>query len=43
MQYPHLAELPAIRWKLQNLAKLRKTNLREFAQQELELRVRWGM
>ncbi len=37
---PHLATLPAIRWKLQNLAKLKKANPRKFAQQADELRVK---
>jgi len=43
MQCPHLVELPAIRWKMQNLAKLRKSNPRKFAQQENELRARFGV
>ena len=38
----HLAELPAIRWKLQNLARLKKANPAKFAQQTDELRVRFG-
>jgi len=40
MKCPHLAQLPAIRWKLQNLAKLKKTNSKKFAQQADELQVR---
>ncbi|MCP2223584.1 MULTISPECIES: nucleotidyl transferase AbiEii/AbiGii toxin family protein [Bradyrhizobium] len=30
---PHLEQLPGLRWKLQNLERLRKTNARKFAQQ----------
>jgi len=30
---PHLEHLPAIRWKLQNLEKLKKADPRRFAQQ----------
>lgn len=40
---PHLAELPAVRWKLQNLARLKKSNPRKFAQQAEELRARFGL
>lgn len=36
----HLSELPAIRWKLQNLAKLKKANSLKFALQAQELRER---
>lgn len=39
MKCPHLSELPAIRWKLQNLAKLKKLNPGKFAQQAKELRL----
>ncbi len=38
MRCPHLSQLPAIRWKLQNLAKLKKSNSRKFSQQAEELR-----
>ncbi len=38
MKCPHLSQLPAIRWKLQNLAKLKKSNPRKFTQQAEELR-----
>ena len=38
MKCAHLAELPAIRWKLQNLAKLQKTNSHKFKQQIEALR-----
>ena len=37
MSCPHLSELPALRWKLQNIAKLKKTNPRKFQQQADEL------
>lgn len=30
---PHLDQLPGVRWKLQNLERLRKTNARKFAEQ----------
>ena len=40
MKCKHLSELPAIRWKLQNLAKLKKSNLGKFTQQAEELRAR---
>ena len=40
MKCAHLAELPAIRWKLQNLAKLKKSNSRKFNQQIDTLRER---
>ena len=40
MQCPHLAQLPAIRWKLQNLDRLKKSNPRKFEQQAHELRER---
>ena len=39
MKCLHLAHLLAIRWKLQNLAKLKKSNPTKFAQQAEELRV----
>jgi len=42
MKCPHLSQLPAIRWKLQNLGKLRKYNPRKFSQQADELRARLG-
>jgi hypothetical protein len=34
---PHLQELPAIRWKMQNLSRLSKTNREKFARQAAEL------
>jgi predicted nucleotidyltransferase component of viral defense system len=40
MSCPHLAELPALRWKLQNLAKLKKSNPRKLQQQADELRAK---
>lgn len=42
MQCGHLAELPAIRWKLQNLAKLKRSSLGKHAQQAAELRAHFG-
>jgi hypothetical protein len=40
MQSPHLAELPAIRWKLENITRLEKSNRTKFTAQSDELRVR---
>lgn len=40
MKCPHLSQMPAIRWKLQNLARLQKSNPGKFTQQSEELRVR---
>lgn len=40
---PHLSELPAIRWKLENLKKLKRNNPRKFAEQSEELRRRLGI
>jgi hypothetical protein len=40
MKCSHLSQLPAIRWKLQNLATLKKSNPRKFSQQADELRAR---
>lgn len=37
---PHLSELPALRWKLQNLAKLKKANPQKFKQQAEALKER---
>jgi hypothetical protein len=42
LPFPHLAELPALRWKVQNLAKLRKSNPRKFRHQAEELRLRFA-
>ena len=33
LDIPHLEQLPGLRWKLQNLERLRKTNTRKFAEQ----------
>jgi hypothetical protein len=41
MKCPHLSQLPAIRWKLQNLARLKKSNPDKFAQQTGELLARF--
>ena len=40
---PHLSEMPAIQWKLQNLRKLRSSNPRKFADQSKELKERLGL
>ncbi len=40
MLFTHLKDLPAIRWKLMNLVKLRKSNPQRFAQQHDELAAR---
>ncbi len=40
MTCPHLSKMPALRWKLQNLAKLKKTNPGKFQQQAEALRER---
>ena len=37
---PHLHEMPAIRWKVENLSRLSKSNPLKFAQQASELRQR---
>ncbi len=39
---PHLEQLPGLRWKLQNLERLRKTNARKFAEQSDTLARRLG-
>ena len=41
MRCPHLSQLPAVQWKLQNLARLRESNPRKFAHQADELRARF--
>jgi len=38
MRCPHLSQLPAIRWKLQNLTQLKKSNPGKLFQQAKELR-----
>lgn len=43
MSCPHLGEMPAIRWKLSNILRLRESNPTKFASQESELRRRLGM
>jgi hypothetical protein len=42
MECRHLQELPAIRWKLSNLERLRNSNPTKFFRQETELRNRLG-
>lgn len=39
---PHLAQMPAVRWKLQNLARLQKKNPAKFTAQADELTKRFG-
>ena len=43
MGFAHLAELPALRWKMQNLDRLKEANPRKFRQQAEELRSRLGL
>ena len=43
MKCPHLQKLSAIQWKLQNLARLKKSNPAKFAQQAGELRTRFAI
>lgn len=40
MKCLYLQEMPAIKWKLQNLAKLKKSNFKKFTEQAVELRKR---
>jgi hypothetical protein len=40
MQCPHLEMMPAIRWKLENLARLKRTNPSKFSRQAEELTTR---
>lgn len=42
MKCAHLEKLPAIRWKMQNLARLKKSNPVKFAQQAETLRIRFA-
>ena len=42
MVCPHLEEMPALRWKLKNLGKLKKSNSPKFAKQTNELIARLG-
>jgi hypothetical protein len=37
MPFPHLRELPAVKWKILNLEKLRRTNPKRFQRQSSEL------
>jgi hypothetical protein len=41
MECRHLAELPALRWKLENLRRLKKSNAGKFSLQESELQKHW--
>lgn len=40
---PHFSEMPAIRWKLENLRKLKRSNPTKFRQQSDELQDRFGI
>ena len=40
MSCPHLKDMPAIRWKLANLQRLREVNPVKFSEQQSELRRR---
>jgi predicted nucleotidyltransferase component of viral defense system len=42
MKCQHLQKLPAIQWKLHNLARLKRANPKKFAQQAKELRERFA-
>ncbi len=37
LEVPHLEQLPGVRWKLENLERLRKSNVRKFAEQSEKL------
>ena len=41
MSFSHLSALPALRWKLVNLKKLRSTNIKRFVAQHSELQARF--
>jgi hypothetical protein len=41
--FPHLSEMPAIRWKLENLKKLKRANPRKFLEQSNQLKNRFEM
>jgi predicted nucleotidyltransferase component of viral defense system len=43
MSCPHLAEMPAFRWKVVNLERLKSSNFTKFAQQSSELKKRFGV
>lgn len=40
---PHAAELPAVRWKLQNLQKLKRENSDKHAEQRAALESVWAV
>ena len=42
MPFPHLCELPALKWKILNLEKLRRTNPKKFELQSSELARHFG-
>lgn len=37
MTCPHLRDMPAIRWKMENLSRLKRSNPEKFARQAAEL------
>ena len=41
--FPHLSEMPAIRWKLENLKKLKRANPKKFLEQSNQLKNRFEM
>ena len=43
MSCPYLAEMPALRWKLSNLERLRSSNSIKFEEQSSELKRRLGV
>jgi hypothetical protein len=42
MPFMHLRDMPAIRWKLQNLLKLRSVNPEKFKEQSAQLKAAFG-
>lgn len=43
IRIPHLKDMPAIRWKLTNLKRLKRENKSKFAEQSAALRERFGL
>ena len=41
--FPHLSEMPAIRWKFENLKKLKRANPKKFLEQSIQLKNRFEM
>ncbi|MFM8716195.1 MAG: hypothetical protein ACKOF3_05335 [Spartobacteria bacterium] len=42
MPFPHLRDLPDLKWKILNLEKLKRTNPKKFALQSTELAMHFG-